>query len=76
MARSAIERRLVAGGFGVAATDLEVHAIVAAVAPKSYQTLAAETINCKLISGRSFVDVKAGFDEAASAETGVRVWRL
>ena len=43
MARSAIERGLVAVGFGVAATDLEVRAILATVAPKSYQTLAAET---------------------------------
>ena len=51
-------------------------AIVAAVAHKSYQELSVEEISRKLIKGGCFVDVKAGFDEAALAKAGVRVWRL
>jgi len=51
-------------------------AIVAAVAHRSYQALSIAQIGRKLIDGGSFVDVKAGFDEAALVAAGMRVWRL
>ena len=51
-------------------------AIVAAVAHRSYQALSPEEVQRKLVKGGCFVDVKAGFDQAALAAAGLRVWRL
>ena len=51
-------------------------AIVAAVAHTSYRELSIADIGRKLVSGGSFVDVKAGFDAAALTDAGIRVWRL
>ena len=51
-------------------------AIVAAVAHKLFQQLDAEVICRKVIRGGCFVDVKAGFGEAALAAAGLHVWRL
>ena len=36
----------------------------------------APQISTVLVKGGCFVDVKAGFDQAALAAAGVRVWRL
>ncbi len=51
-------------------------AIVAAVAHKGYRGLGVEDLSRKLVKGGSFIDVKAGFDQAALAASGIRVWRL
>ncbi len=51
-------------------------AIVAAVAHKSYRQLSVEDIGRKLVKGGTFIDVKAGFNEAALRGAGLQVWRL
>ncbi|MRR49955.1 MAG: nucleotide sugar dehydrogenase [Rhodocyclaceae bacterium] len=51
-------------------------AIVAAVSHKELVALSAEDMQKKLIKGGCFIDVKAGFDQAALEGAGVRVWRL
>ena len=51
-------------------------AIVAAVAHRSYQQLAVDDLTRKLAKGGGFIDVKAGFDEAALRSAGLSVWRL
>ena len=51
-------------------------AIVAAVAHKSYRQLSVEDIGRRLVKGGTFIDVKAGFDEAALRGAGLQVWRL
>jgi UDP-N-acetyl-D-galactosamine dehydrogenase len=51
-------------------------AIVAAVAHKSYRQLGVDELTRKLVKGGNFIDVKAGFDEAALRAAGLQVWRL
>jgi UDP-N-acetyl-D-galactosamine dehydrogenase len=51
-------------------------AIVAAVAHKQYRDLSADDICRKVIKGGCFVDVKAGFDQAALQSNSLKVWRL
>jgi UDP-N-acetyl-D-galactosamine dehydrogenase len=51
-------------------------AIVAAVAHKQYKDLSADDICRKVIKGGCFVDVKAGFDQAALQNNSLKVWRL
>ncbi|MEY2890920.1 MAG: hypothetical protein RJA98_828 [Pseudomonadota bacterium] len=51
-------------------------AIVAAVAHKQYKQLGVEEISRKVIKGGCFIDVKAGFDQAALEAVGLSVWRL
>jgi len=51
-------------------------AIVAAVSHSQLCSLTAEDFQKKLIKGGCFIDVKACFDAAALAETGIKVWRL
>lgn len=51
-------------------------AIVAAVAHKQYRDLSADDVCRKVIKGGCFMDVKAGFDEAALRNVGLSVWRL
>jgi UDP-N-acetyl-D-galactosamine dehydrogenase len=35
-----------------------------------------EELQRKLVKGGAFIDVKAGFDQAALQAAGLRVWRL
>lgn len=51
-------------------------AIVAAVAHRAFQQLAAEDFAHKLIRGGCFIDVKSAFDRQALQAEGLRVWRL
>ena len=51
-------------------------AMIAAVAHRSYKRLTAQDVAAKLADGGNFIDVKAGFDEAALTAAGLRVWRL
>jgi len=51
-------------------------AVVAAVAHRRFQQLGAEDFSRKLIKGGCFIDVKAGFSQAALTGAGLRVWRL
>jgi UDP-N-acetyl-D-galactosamine dehydrogenase len=51
-------------------------AIVAAVSHRQLTALPVEDIQKKLIKGGCFIDLKAGFDQAALEEVGLKVWRL
>jgi UDP-N-acetyl-D-galactosamine dehydrogenase len=51
-------------------------AIVAAVSHRQLTALPVEDIQKKLIKGGCFIDLKAGFDQVALAEVGLKVWRL
>jgi UDP-N-acetyl-D-galactosamine dehydrogenase len=66
--------------YGVAITPWDemprADALVAAVAHREYAGLGAEALAQKLVPGGAFIDVKAGFDAAALAAAGYRVWRL
>ena len=51
-------------------------AIVAAVAHREFMALSVDELGRKLVKGGAFIDVKAGFDQAALQAAGLRVWRL
>ena len=66
--------------YGVSLCDWDAlpaaDAIVAAVAHREYVEMPLERLLTKLAPGGVFADVKSGYDPAALAAKGARVWRL
>ena len=52
------------------------HAIVGAVAHRSFNEFSAAALAQKLVPGGLFVDVKSAFDRDSLVAQGLRVWRL
>ncbi|MFI4941118.1 MAG: nucleotide sugar dehydrogenase [Burkholderiales bacterium] len=51
-------------------------AIVAAVSHRQLVSISIADLQCKLIEGGCFIDVKACYDADALTHAGIRVWRL